>query len=100
MSEIKPALTAEEWEQARRQHFVTTWHMFGAHGAAALCLEGEPFGFTHEDVDLLEGEATKRGFSAMDDEAFGITGSVDRDKQRRLQSLAARLAALLPPRAE
>lgn len=53
------------------------------HALAALCLHEQPFGFTWEDVDLLS-------YSDLDEFDVAATG--------RLNSLADRIAALLPPR--
>lgn len=62
-------------------------------GAAALCLHGQPFGFTWEDVDRL------REF-ARDDEANDRVGDqcFGQEFQRWARELADRIAALLPPR--
>jgi len=55
------------------------------HALAALCLHGQPFGFTWEDVDLLQ-EAAIKGRS--------VTDGPDPD----FWGLADRIEALLPPR--
>lgn len=52
------------------------------HALAALCLHGQPFGFTQEDVELLRRSA--------ENELSGGTAE-------RLSGLADRIAALLPP---
>ena len=71
MSEIKPALTAEEWANGRTEKGYTfnrvgvdVW--FGSpnetdplmmvqnrHAVAAVCLHDQPFGFTREMVDAV-----------------------------------------------
>jgi hypothetical protein len=51
--------------------------------AAALCLHGQPFGFTHDDVELLR---------------YIASGMLDYDYEP-VQDLADRIEALLPPRA-
>lgn len=56
------------------------------HALAALCLYGTPNGFTHEDVGLLY-DVVERA------DRLGLLN----DPRPELQSLAARLAALLPP---
>jgi len=48
-------------------------------GMAALCLHGQPFGFTKEDVENLYATADEPG-------------------NHRLYDLATRIDALLPPR--
>ncbi len=53
---------------------------------AALALAGEEFGFTREDVALL------RGLALYDDSNAEV-----RSEYKRLESLAARIEALLPP---
>jgi hypothetical protein len=58
------------------------------HVAAALALYGEPFGFTREDLTALRDAAEELG--AMSD-------SYDARLAAPLRSIAARIAALLPP---
>lgn len=95
MSEIKPALTPEQWERREASFFGINMRLeedgvgFGVadcetifddeerHALAALCLHEQPFGFTRDDVDEL--------WSAI---ANGWDG---------LKSLADRIEALLPP---
>ena len=106
---IKPALTADEWEEieARRGDVVASEdgrfvrvESFGEsvlldaeddqrHALAALCLYQQPFGFTREDVQLL-----KERFA--NDHFFNLTPA-ETALSTRWRSLAARLAALLPP---
>lgn len=104
MSEINPALTAEEWAHpsnatqlghACNEVFVgegDTLDTVTRHGLAALCLYGKPFGFTAEDVEILRllGSIDFDGL-CMDD-YLGRPGS-----EARVKSLADRIAALLPP---
>src|SRR4051812_14958414 len=103
---IKPALTAEEWKRqsftrgepdnvhiTRRggiieldlQHSGNSGYPAPAtrHAIAALMLDGQPFGFTREDVQLLHDVAYR-----LDDR---------QDQQERLDDLAERINALLPP---
>lgn len=56
------------------------------HAAAALCLHGQPFGFTWKDVDALRW--------ALE---FVMPPDGD-DRSLALRSLADRVGALLPPR--
>jgi hypothetical protein len=53
------------------------------HAAAALCLHGQPFGFTWEDVKMLRDNVASQG---PRESAFGA-----------FLNLADRIAALLPP---
>jgi hypothetical protein len=120
MSEIKPALTAEEWGGVRRGNgrFVVLTEVVGqsvsprgvpvlevgirdlcyscgipsvAHAVAAVHLHGQPFGYTWEDVYALRWAA---------DFATGTSLTTDytRDKASALHHLADRIASLLPPR--
>lgn len=92
--EIKPAMTPEQWKQARRYPPGVVYGFSGEdegvmdrHRMAALCLYGQPFGFTREDVAQLH------------DWAYGCEEYGDRRSVPILRSLAARIAALLPPEA-
>ena len=95
---MKPALTPEEWS-SRRAH--RPWGVLfnalddasfsalgpdGKHVAAALCLDGQRYGFTWEDVDLL-----RNGLIYEQHEYMPHTIPFFND-------LANRIAALLPPR--
>lgn len=80
------------------------------HAAAALCLYGQPFGFTREDVELLrraaiglqqlladtplllDGATTRTAVTAI-----AHSNAEIRDRLERYTSLADRIAALLPP---
>jgi len=89
MSEIQPAMTAEQWAMAlacppgviygfnQRDEGVMLTHRM-----AAMCLYGQPFGFTQEDVELLR------------DWRNGAIGPGHAEWNR---SLIDRIAALLPP---
>ncbi len=103
MSEIKSALTAEEWANGRTEKGYTfnrvgvdVW--FGSpnetdplvmvqnrHAMAAICLHGQPFGFTREDVIALRAMQDRINFEALD---RGIPSVKD---------LADRIESLLPP---
>lgn len=96
---MKPALTAEEWAKLdlyedwghedceicdRARH----WRHLGSaerHELAALCLYGQPFGFTREDVTALAVAA---------DELM-----IDNDVQTAIciEDIRQRIEALLPP---
>lgn len=120
--EIRPALTVEEWRRHwfERQGSVnrTQVHFGGdragdgffaltpdgptgsavvvnsasLHAVAAVALHGQPFGFTHADVDLLLNAAV--AIEARMDK----WNLIETEKPPRLRELADRIAALLPPR--
>lgn len=104
MSDIKPALTPEEWAKTPKVlakveidpplQFIGTGKVEDypartIHAMAALLLRGQPFGFTREDVRLLR-EAIQTC------ESEWRMGDVEGDVAI-LRSLAGRLEALLPP---
>jgi hypothetical protein len=82
-----------------------------AHATAAKCLHGQLFGFTHEDVRRHREEARvlrrELGQRALDsqlrapstsfEDAFGTADRRIRERIRWYESMAERLAALLPP---
>ena len=88
---MKPALTPEEWADKHKpfgpmysdSHPETPEE---AHAIAAKCLYGQPFGFTHEDVEALRG---------LDDFVLAHTSAVR--KASTYDNLADRIEALLPP---
>lgn len=114
MSDIKPVLTAEEWEVRLNGGFTSVKDPVGIpyvedgtvvvtydsgfaaqtvpeeerHALAALALYGQPFGFTREDVELL------RGFRS----GYWETGTEDmaRSEEADYENLADRIEALLP----
>lgn len=121
----EPALTREEWARleffdgftrydAQFSHRLTmrmedrSYVGIDArrHALAALCLHGQPFGFTHADVVSLralarefEDEARVSERTGADD-AEGIwrkNADACRRRADELTSIAGRLAALLPP---
>lgn len=97
MSEIKPALTAQEWatwfgDGARVPEMVDQCYnaVFGGravdgsrHAQGAVALHEQPFGFTREDVDLLGNVHSNH--SGCDERTCWAV------------SLADRISALLPP---
>lgn len=99
MSEIGPALTPEEWKAALYRgdyRFFAETEDVSSHGKAALCLHGQPFGFTRAMVEALrETASTARAYThyAM------LTEEYDKiDKEADLADAAAdRIEALLPP---
>lgn len=87
-NKIKPALTPEGWayaiaagEHGRGYDVVfEDLEPFLCHYIAALALNGQPFGFTWEDIEQLR------------------HGGCDWDDQVHLSDIADRIEALLPPR--
>ncbi len=91
---MRPALTAEWWEDVHDEDMrpgllYEVCYLWGAerpHAVAAIALEGQPFGFTREDVKELRGVAE-------DYEHRGLTPC----PFDTLNDLADRIEALLPP---
>lgn len=87
--EIKPALTAEEWaswhkvDAFERANFIAIREGLTRHSLAALCLYQQSYGFSREDVRLLG--------------LYAAMFHGDHGEPARLQNLAARIEALLPP---
>lgn len=67
------------------------------HALAALCLYGQPFGFTWQDVARVLAEADSHQYEALKRERNGFEAKQDRDHEAYWRSLATRIAALLPP---
>lgn len=85
---IQPALNAEEWahRQFGEAFLVLTDGSCGSrHAIAALALYGQPFGFTHEDVEVVHS-----GVLALRESDCLLLAD-------ELQTVLNRLAALLPP---
>lgn len=120
MSDVRPALTPEEWahrpepmyERNGVWAYAPAGHGFvvgfegevgigvGAedpHAIAALALHGQPFGFTWEDVSRNREAATRHRRLAK---GCKLPHERDRhmEKAEGYDSTAARIAALLPPR--
>jgi hypothetical protein len=124
MTEIKPALTKEEWaslalpasgvtpyqnetkgEQLVRWAVNETYDV-DRHGLAALCLHNQPYGFTWEDVEMIQSdianaEAAAKGIEKL--EGLSDVAKYHIREQARIgidchKNLVARLSALLPPR--
>lgn len=106
----EPALMPEEWNAAIENEFrrVAMMREFAGYPnqtpvggntqkLAALCLYQQPFGFSHEDVTLIE-------------DAAGLTGTAHREwcvpgdqctcleDMARLRSISKRIKDLLPPK--
>ena len=104
VSEIKPALTKEEWkrvevtdtsvglrvaddyelpEDVDKAFEILVQRGGNAHLMVALCLHAQPFGFTRGDVEVVREAATEAIWAPAAEE--------------QLTSLADRIEALLPP---
>lgn len=96
---VKPALTAEEWSKILAgiagHAILPKSFPERRHSEAALALYGQPFGFTWEDVDFLNGLLS--GKDRTSDASF-IAHTLGWHTD--LMSLRDRIAALLPPRPE
>lgn len=94
---MKPALTPEQWASVT-PHRDKMWqhdscvpeNMGERHYVAAVNLYGQPFGFTHEDVENLR-MSVGDGLS-MEPQPSG------QPYARELWDLADRIEALLPPK--
>lgn len=113
--EIKNALSDDEWE-AKVAFDAGTWghdpldrhldayqdfdlmrvEVRNKHATAALCLFGQPFGFTREDVEAIEDFLS----CSIGQDGGGdhiLDSPVGEAAYRRVGSLVARIASLLPP---
>jgi hypothetical protein len=105
--EIAPAPSATAWEAIQRNEFEKTslaWTLMtdtmrgaktpgiasGSHAIAALALYDTRFGFTQEDLELLEFAALVMLHSDEHNESQD-------EEAAQLRKLSARIAALLPP---
>ena len=109
MSEIKPALTAEQW--AKKDFFLEARLMMGGqllqvecddvvngpHAVAAIALDGQPYGFTREMLAALQRTITDA--HVMHDDR--VTDADERRECEAQLDLADAVAdcveALLPP---
>jgi len=79
---MKPPFLAITWRSVNDEATISR-----PHALAALALQGQPFGFTQEDVKWLRGYAEFR---------IGDDFLLDTERDH-LTDLAARIEALLPP---
>lgn len=98
-SQIGPALTPEDWQsyapldRTLAHHAPARMHD-NAHGAAALALHGQPYGFTWNDYEVILDTSNE-----LEHDYDGPFMSTEQQHQvDTLRSAAARIAALLPPR--
>lgn len=105
---IPPALSAEEWGEVqswgdsdRRRLLADACYAADladigrpkpSHALAALCLYGQPFGFTAEDVAVLKQLSADKAATFR---KIGLEWCLR--ESDALASLASRIAALLPP---
>lgn len=102
MSEtLPPALTEAEWADSFLPHnfhdtrgertvFIACDEVEKSrHALAALCLYGQPYGFTREDVTMLD------DLRGLDWEDLNLAEA--RALGAQVRSLMSRIAALLPP---
>lgn len=98
MSEIRLAAKGREWKNWLHEGPTPGPTLVGElpyigsedkHLVAALCLHGQPFGFTWEDVEGLRSVAAYLAHMKATD------GVIDADG---VLSIAARIEALLPPK--
>ena len=120
MSEIKPALTADEWAYVNYEYDGSTEVLGGGwgerehgraneavnllegglhyrpgttHGVAAYLLHDQSFGFTREDVEVLEGLVVALNRAGQLPSEPGLSEFY----VPHCRSLADRIEALLPP---
>lgn len=106
MSEIKPALTEGEWKAALRDRggMAAVLQLADDHGAAALHLIYQPYGFTWEDVDALRLSIAHHVGRRDIGGGYGteVLARKSAEFHQRIieveESLADRISALLPPR--
>ncbi len=105
-ADVKPALTWEEWRDWRRREWLpgvpTVNDIAGLepadkHKAAAVALDGQGFGFTHEMLDALE--SVYSGCVNFAPSPSTEEERIDEARTYRLVEQAiSNLRALLPPR--
>lgn len=104
--DVRPASTREEWKARRRREWLLGVHTINdiagleppdRHKAAAVALDGQRFGFTHDMLDAIEGVYSGcLNFSPGPDSA---EEAADQESTYRLvEQAVANLRALLPPR--
>lgn len=91
---ISPALTPEEWAKQRPFLYVTAEKR---HEVAAVCLHGQPFGFTREDVAFLRTMAREFSLQHAIINCSCLICKRNRAWGPEATALAARIEALLPP---
>lgn len=117
MNKVEPALTSEEWVKAQAYTAGAQpwaiWEMVFdkdpsvRHAHAALALDGQPFGFTHEDVALLHAAVKDNAGPIEHIIAMSQVTALDasdiqrlsrlKARSKQVKNLADRIEALLPP---
>jgi hypothetical protein len=98
--DTKPALTWDEWQEAinwKTGRAINLHDGNGPHAIAALALYGQPFGFTHDDLQFLRDMAAYWQKTGGFGPAIGGVQYRRQDAVEASTSLAHRIAALLPP---
>jgi len=121
---VQPALSAEEWEKAHGDLNVDAggnifWgdsvfcidddrraidlldrsgEFSRRHAVAALALHGQPFGFTHRDLEALSRCADDAERWAAQ-HGWGDPGDAGYKAMKHVRTIRERIAALLPPHA-
>lgn len=93
MSDVKPALTAGEWDKAlndneggdQRWNFHIGFSDEDQHIVAAYCLHNQPYGFTREMLGMLRN---------AQESWYPVSG------RQAWREIADRIEALLPPESE
>lgn len=94
---IAPALTPEEWAKPPDTYALCVEWDGCEHQIAALALYGQPFGFTQDDLTLVQSQI-HRYVAEWPEPSQDSPSWPYWNTQRRWRELAAKLAALLPPR--
>ena len=110
---IRPALTPEEWQDldsgealiedgelcVRYDSGLASEVVGDRHALAALCLHGQPFGFTWDDVEVLREISPEHRIGCAHLAFVGSDCDCEAEQESAtIASVADRIAALLPPR--
>jgi hypothetical protein len=103
MSEVRRALTPEDWARVLASSSQAWEHIWGhpddePHRMAALCLHGQPFGFTREDVKTIRWLVRRVAEVLPEDGMTDIVPHLQAQIDGR--DIANRIEALLPPEDE
>ena len=96
MAKIEPALSAEEWEGAALCRVGDTWEptVPTRHALAALCLDGQSFGFSRDLYTRLRHAPSLQGYG---DDHFVISREDLKILLQARTEATDRIEALLPP---
>jgi len=110
MSEIKPAMTWQEWEEREsygqgdgpHDWMGFNWNGLigdkGPHAGAALLLRGQPFGFTWEMVDALDEAVSDIWAAGHEFDVGDDANAATKQRAAMVETIRDLIAALLPPR--